>query len=63
MDVALTGDDGVAGWVEDLEYGRLALPRPELTMHVTAPGGLQEQRIASRADADARLPSRSIPRA
>ena len=50
---ALTGSDEPAAWVEDLEHGRLALPRPELTIHVTASGGLQEQRIASRADADA----------
>jgi len=50
---ALTGSDEPAGWVEDLEHGRLALPRPELTLHVTTAGRLQAERIASRADADA----------
>ena len=49
---ALTGDEEPAGWVEDLEYRRLALPRPDLTLHVTAAGGLQAERIAARADAD-----------
>ena len=50
---ALTGSDEPARWVADLEYGRLALPRPELTLHVTTSGGVQAERIASRADADA----------
>jgi len=50
---ALTGSDEPAAWVEDLEFGRLGLPRPELTLHVTAAGGVQAERIASRADADA----------
>jgi len=50
---ALTGDEGPAGWVEELEYGRLELPRPELTLHVTTTGVVQAERIASRADADA----------
>lgn len=50
---ALTGSDEPAGWVADLEHDRLALPRPELTLHVTAPGRLQAERIAARADADA----------
>jgi dTMP kinase len=50
---ALTADDEPARWVDDLEYGRLALPRPDLTLHVTTSGGVQAERIATRADADA----------
>ena len=46
-------DGDVVAWVEDLEYGRLALPRPDWQLLLDVPTELAAQRAVSRAAEEA----------
>ncbi|MDF3309409.1 dTMP kinase [Rhodococcus sp. T2V] len=50
-------DGEFVGWVEDLEFERLGLPRPDLQLYLDVPVALAAQRARGRESADA---SRSL---
>lgn len=50
---ARTGDEAVVTWLEELEFGRFGLPRPDLTVYLEATPQLAAGRAASREMADA----------
>ena len=50
---ARTGDDAALRWVEDLEFGRLGLPRPDLQVLVDTSPELARERAAKRETQDA----------
>lgn len=52
-DPAASARDGVVSWVGDLEYGRLGLPRPDLTLFLATPADLARRRAEARESADA----------
>ncbi|MBV7294815.1 dTMP kinase [Corynebacterium sp. TAE3-ERU12] len=51
--LARTMDSTIIGWLEELEFGRFELPRPQLTVYLEAPVELAAQRAAGREVADA----------
>ncbi|MDN6460553.1 MAG: dTMP kinase, partial [Corynebacterium flavescens] len=50
--MARLGDDGVADWVYDLEYGRLGLPKPDLQIFLDTDVELAASRARGREAAD-----------
>ncbi|WP_448851428.1 dTMP kinase [Corynebacterium sp. 335C] len=50
---ARTGDEAAVAWLEELEFGRFGLPRPDLTVYLEAAPRLAADRAASREAADA----------
>lgn len=40
--------DGFVGWLEDFEYGKLGLPKPDLTVYLDMPSEISEQLIEKR---------------
>lgn len=50
---ARTGDEAVVDWVEDLEFGRLGLPRPDLTVLLDTDPATAAERARGREAADA----------
>ncbi|KAF0962982.1 dTMP kinase [Rhodococcus sp. T7] len=50
-------DGEFVGWVENLEFGRLGLPRPDLQLYLDVPVALAAERARGRESADA---SRSL---
>ncbi|MDH6281940.1 dTMP kinase [Prescottella agglutinans] len=46
------GDGEFAAWIEDLEFGRLGLPRPDLQMYLDVPVALAEERARRREAED-----------
>lgn len=49
---ARTGDEAAAGWVAELEFGRLGLPKPDLQVLVDTPPDTARERALSREAAD-----------
>lgn len=45
---ARTGDEAALAWVEDLEFGRLGLPRPDLQVLLATPPGVAGERAERR---------------
>ncbi len=43
--------DGFVAWLEDFEYGRLGLPRPDLTVYLDMPPAVSERLIENRCRA------------
>lgn len=50
--VARTGDGGVAEWIEDLEFGRLCLPKPDLHVLVNTTPKEAKARVEKREKKD-----------
>ncbi|AWB83544.1 dTMP kinase [Corynebacterium liangguodongii] len=50
---ARTGSDSAFGWVEELEFGRLGLPRPDLHVLVDTSPAEAKERVRKRAAHDA----------
>lgn len=50
---ARTGDESVIGWIHDLEFGRLGLPKPDLQVLLNTSPETASQRAQSRETADA----------
>ncbi|APT88413.1 thymidylate kinase [Corynebacterium frankenforstense DSM 45800] len=50
---ARTGDEAVVDWVEDLEFSRLGLPRPDLTVLLDTDPATAAERARGREAADA----------
>lgn len=50
---ARTGDEAALAWVEDLEFGRLGLPRPDLQVLVATPPEVAGARAERREACDA----------
>lgn len=50
---ARTGDDASLTWVHDLEFGRLALPRPDVQVLVDTPPAQARGRMERREETDA----------
>ncbi|RVW05255.1 dTMP kinase [Rhodococcus xishaensis] len=46
------GDGEFVAWIEDLEFGRLGLPRPDLQMHLDVPVALAGERARRREAGD-----------
>ncbi|MDT2007757.1 dTMP kinase [Rhodococcus opacus] len=46
-------DEEFVGWVENFEFERLGLPRPDLQLYLDVPVALAEQRARGRESADA----------
>ncbi|AIG63781.1 thymidylate kinase [Corynebacterium atypicum] len=51
--LARTGDHEIVRWVEELEFGRLGLPRPDLTVLLDTPPQLAGERAQQRERTDA----------
>ncbi|QPK83698.1 dTMP kinase [Corynebacterium qintianiae] len=49
---ARTGDDASLKWVYDLEFGRLALPKPDLQVLVDTAPGEADRRVRRREEGD-----------
>ncbi|WP_031937384.1 dTMP kinase [Prescottella defluvii] len=47
------GDGEFVTWIEELEFDRLGLPRPDLQMYLDVPVALAEERARARGAADA----------
>ena len=50
---ARLADDSVMDWVFDLEFGKLALPKPDLQIYLTTDVDVAAQRASSREEQDA----------
>lgn len=56
---ARTGEEASLAWVEDLEFGRLGLPKPDLQVLVDTPPAVASERAARReADDETRVRDR-----